>query len=365
MRLRVGLDGAPLSVPWSGVARYVAGVSVAAAVHDPSIDISVLMYAPRRSHDVGVSTNSLTPSLRVVQMSLARSRVMSALARFAVPAPLDAFTTADVTLVTRYWGAGGRAPSAAFVYDTVWRHVPETVEARYLPRLTKLAERTIKTATSLIVMSEAVRCELGEIDPSAPSRAAVVRPARDALPHLTEGEAEFLLRDSDVRPPFVLFVGTIEPRKNLDRLLDAWPTVSVELGAATLVVAGRPGWAGASTVDRLRTTTMVRWLSPGDRLLAALYKSAEALVLPSLYEGYGLPLIEAADAGLPIACSDIPVFREVAVPESVEFFDPHDVDDMAAAVVRAARKSRTDGVSPSPSTSGEELSRVLHAAMLA
>lgn len=357
MTLRVTVDGAPLSVTWSGVARYVAGVVNAAAEHDPELNLSMLMYA-RRPSGAAVPI-SLSPRLRAIEMSLVRSRAVSGLARFACPVPLHALTDADVTLVTRYWGTGGRGPSVAFVYDTVWRHLPETVEAGYLPRLTKLAERAIENASCLVVMSEAVRNELRTIDRSAPDRAVVVPPARHVLPYVSEDAAQALLRVAGLNLPFVLFVGRVEPRKNLDRLLDAWDLVADEFGPATLVVAGRRGWQAAGTARRLEMASNVRWLSPDDRMLAALYRKAAALVLPSLYEGYGLPIAEAADAGLPIACSDLEVFREVGSAASVTFFDPSDAEDIAAGIVSAARQERTVPPTGAPAEPGEKLAAAL------
>lgn len=102
-----------------------------------------------------------------------------------------------------------------------------------------------------------------------------------------------------IQGPYALFVGTIEPRKNLAALLDAWQTVRRSVPSLDLVVAGRWGWGEGSLRDRLRATSGVLWTGelPGT-LLRSCMSGARMLVYPSLYEGFGLPPLEAASAGV-------------------------------------------------------------------
>jgi glycosyltransferase involved in cell wall biosynthesis len=119
---------------------------------------------------------------------------------------------------------------------------------------------------------------------------------------------------------FVLHVGTLEPRKNLPLLLAAWRRLrqAPAHGPETppLVLAGGFGWRADALRRQVARAAAEGWLvhlgyvTPEE--LAALYGAAEAAVLPSLYEGFGLPLLEALAAGLPVVASDIPVHREVA-----------------------------------------------------
>ncbi|HRY60835.1 MAG TPA: glycosyltransferase family 1 protein [Candidatus Fermentibacter sp.] len=112
--------------------------------------------------------------------------------------------------------------------------------------------------------------------------------------------------------PYILSVSTIEPRKNIPALLDAWKGIAAARPGMTLVVAGRWGWGPAETRRRLCSMPGVLWTGPlGDSDLADAYAGAELLVYPSLYEGFGLPPLEAALEGTPSVLGPADALREV------------------------------------------------------
>jgi glycosyltransferase involved in cell wall biosynthesis len=126
-----------------------------------------------------------------------------------------------------------------------------------------------------------------------------------------------------VEPGFILAVGTIEPRKNYPRLLAAYRElrgrgavpfiINGRPGVPQLVIAGRPGWAYGDTLQRIAAEPGVRYLGHVDEpTLAALYDSASVLALPSLYEGFGLPLLEAMAHGLPAVIGSSGALPELA-----------------------------------------------------
>lgn len=146
-----------------------------------------------------------------------------------------------------------------------------------------------------------------------------------------------------VASPYFVMLGTIEPRKNHRLMLDIWLKLHRELGSATprLLVIGERGWKNDDVVQRLREDARRRGHVREcgrlpDATVTDLLKQATALLLPSLAEGYGLPLVEALAAGTPVLCSDIPVFREVGgdVPD---FLDPNDGQAWREAVLDYAR----------------------------
>ena len=136
---------------------------------------------------------------------------------------------------------------------------------------------------------------------------------------------------------YLLAVSTLNPHKNWERLLEAYGKLVAQGLDEHLVIAGLPGKSWDAIVDRVKTgglrerVHMVGW-TPRP-VLSALFKYAEALVFPSMFEGFGIPVIEAMAAELPVACSDIPVLREVAGDGAI-FFDPLSVDRIAEAVMR-------------------------------
>jgi len=133
--------------------------------------------------------------------------------------------------------------------------------------------------------------------------------------------------------PFIVFVGSREPRKNLERLVRAFETSALS-DEFDLVLVGREAWG--PPVRGVRTIS-----GASDEVMSGIYSAAVALVMPSLHEGFGLPLVEALVAGLPVACSDIPVFREVAGPHAT-YFDPLDECDIARALHEVVRAPPTD-----------------------
>ena len=135
---------------------------------------------------------------------------------------------------------------------------------------------------------------------------------------------------------FVLAVGSLEPRKNLERLLDAWMALPDRLRRThQLVVVAADGWRQRSILRRLdrlkRTENAVRVGPLRDGELAALYRRARALVFPSLAEGFGLPVAEAMACGSPVVTSESSSLPEVAGDAAI-LVDPEDVDAIAAAV---------------------------------
>lgn len=144
---------------------------------------------------------------------------------------------------------------------------------------------------------------------------------------------------------FYLSVGTLEPRKGHAVALDAFERYWAAGGEAAYVVAGRRGYASDALIERIETHAeygrRLFWFSDaGDLDLVDLYAATAALVYPSIAEGFGLPLVEAAHFGAPVVASDIPVLREVGEGQ-VEYFRVLDSGDLAAQLAQFDRKPRT------------------------
>ena len=139
-----------------------------------------------------------------------------------------------------------------------------------------------------------------------------------------------LSADLGLDRPYILFVSNIEPKKDLGTLLDAYDACANDL-QADLVVAGRAAWKCGAVVDRLRYwkgAGRVQWLDyVPDDLLPALYQHAKLFVMPSICEGFGMPVLEAMAAGTPVLHSDYPALKEAAGGCGKEFAvgDAHDL----------------------------------------
>ncbi|GAB3583973.1 glycosyltransferase family 1 protein [Amycolatopsis endophytica] len=206
------------------------------------------------------------------------------------------------------------------VHDTVpWTH-PETLTARGVRWHRTVIGRAASRATGLVVPTRAVADDLVE-------RVRLRAPVTVAAHGVAEVFTRDDLPDVDVPPRYVLAVGTIEPRKGIDVLIAAMERVGVPL-----VLAGQPGWGGLDPVALAGDRVDVRVLGRLDDVsLAAVVRRASVLAAPSRAEGFGLPVLEAMAAGVPVVHSDAPALAEVAGGAGVQV-PRGDAEALAAAL---------------------------------
>jgi glycosyltransferase involved in cell wall biosynthesis len=212
----------------------------------------------------------------------------------------------------------------ATIYDMTVRLMPELHTAANIQADESLAKNVLGRAVRLIAISENSRQDAARLAGLDADRIEVIYPG---VPEVYFG--------AQARPseqPYVLYLGTIEPRKNVDTLLDAWSGCRFR-GDFDLVIAGASGWAGEKTLARLASRPPgVRYLGyvPEDEL-PGLMAGATAFVYPSLYEGFGLPVAQAMAAGVPVITSNTSCLPEVA-GQGALLVDPRSASDIRAAM---------------------------------
>lgn len=237
-----------------------------------------------------------------------------------------------------------RCKTVLTVHDLIFALFPEY----HLPLnkwfLNRFMPVFVRRADAIITVSECSKRDLINLYAVLPERITVVYEGVDKRFHTDPGpEALTGLRQRYALPErFILYVGTIEPRKNLTTLLEAFKQFQVmhsdlklETFNLKLVIAGRPGWLYQPTFDRIKALGLednVRLLGyvPDDDL-PALYRAAEVFVFPSLYEGFGLPPLEAMACGTPVICSNASSLPEV-VGDAGMLVEPSDVEAWTAAL---------------------------------
>jgi glycosyltransferase involved in cell wall biosynthesis len=257
---------------------------------------------------------------------------------------LDRLLRFDVLLAPNFVPPPTRtAPVVITVHDLAFRRFPETaplVTARWLTRLAGAIAR----AAEIIVPSAATEADLLDLYAVEAERVTVIHHGidHDTFRPATAAEVERVERRHGIDGPYFLFVGGLEARKNLPALLRAYATLPDGV-RPSLVLAGasvpwNPEGRVALNEALLRLPPRVRGAISltgyvGDPDRAALYTGATALVFPSLYEGFGFPVLEAMACGTPVVTSNVASLPEVAGPDAV-LVDPHDVESIAHGLGR-------------------------------
>lgn len=230
-----------------------------------------------------------------------------------------------------------RAALTATIHDMTAAMMPQLHTAANVRADALFAERVLRRAAGLIAVSESTRADAVRMLRLDERRIEVIYPGVAAgFSQSSRGDAETLARRYGIQRSYALFVGTIEPRKNVDLLLDAW----AQLGSSVreefeLVLIGPAGWASQKTMARLaRPPGGVRYLGyvpEGD--LPALTAAASVFVYPSLYEGFGFPVAQAMAAGVAVITSNVSSLPEIA-GDAALLVDPRSTGELRNALER-------------------------------
>ena len=225
------------------------------------------------------------------------------------------------------------------IHDLGYLHFPAAHPAAARHYLDWSTRWSVRAAWRVIAVSEATRDDLVRMLGVRPNKITVVhhgvRPVMDVA---TDDAVRDALARHTIAAPYVLVVGTVQPRKNLQRLIRAFRQVAAAGLPHTLVIAGQRGWLMESIEDDVNAndlTDRVRFTGyVADADLPLLYRGADVFVLPSLYEGFGMPVLEALAYGVPVVASNTTSLPEI-VGEAGLLIDPLDAEAIGDALVRA------------------------------
>jgi glycosyltransferase involved in cell wall biosynthesis len=330
--VRVAIDFTPgLNQP-AGIGRYTREL-VRALAQKAHFDI-VLWHGRTSSPRPRPSS----PRIHYRQMPFSERWLTRLWYRLRIPFPIDPLIgPVDVVHGTDFLVPPARCARVATVHDVSFLLVPELSHPRLVSFLRAVVPRMLRTADALITVSESVQQDLLRLYRVAPDRVYAIPHgvAFPFVPHPPQ-HARPVIASLGIREPYVIAVGTVEPRKGYPVLLQAVERAAENIPDLQLVIVGATGWL-AEPIERAleeaqQRGRVLRLRHISDQTLAALYSAAAAFVTASFYEGFNFPLLEALACGAPAIATDIPVHREVAGNAAL-FFRSGDVDSLAEAMI--------------------------------
>lgn len=335
--MRIGIDGLPLTETLTGIGHYTLELANYLAAATPADEIQVVSprgYLP--------SLQSLdAPPERPANLRLVRSRVSPitrhwwsiGLPRYIRRHGIEVFHGTNFEVPLRKV-----CPTVVTIHDLSMLLYPHTQERKRVRRAQQRLPAMARAATMIITPTENVRREVHEhLQLPLDRLVAVPEAARSCFHRLEPEETIETRRRFGIRHEFLLFVGTVEPRKNIATLLRAFEEVlRVREQPLQLVIAGRKGWLVDDLFESLRRSPAAEnilctgYLSDQD--LCALYSSCTALIYPSIYEGFGLPPLEAMACGAPVIASNIPAIKEV-VGAAALLVSPESAEELAHSLL--------------------------------
>jgi len=244
--------------------------------------------------------------------------------------PLLRWMTASVDVFhvsTQIWNPPRNTKLTATIHDMTGHLMPELHTPGNVRAEATFAENVLRRANRLIAVSENTRADAVRVLGLDPERIEVI--------YSGISDVYFGAQALPAAKPYVLSLGTIEPRKNIDTLLDAWQGFRLR-NDFDLLIAGATGWSSEKTLERLtsRPPPGVRYLGyvPEDEL-PGLTAGATAFIYPSLYEGFGFPVAQAMAAGVPVITSNTSCLPEIA-GEGALLVDPRSPAEIQSALER-------------------------------
>ncbi len=325
----------------SGIPHALAGfVAALAANKTVQSKYEIVLVAPKnRLHLLNRWRGLESCSRKAIPMKF---RVMNGLGRRGLLPPMDLLLGKGVYLFGNYfnWPLTKRSKSFTFIHDACFAIYPQYVQPDNQRMLSKNVPRYLKQTNYVITVSESSKQEISKLFKIDPNKIIVVYNGVEKEVYKPYSPAQYqpvLKKYGLEAKKYLIFVGNIEPRKNLERLVKAMRQVPKDY---SLIMIGSDGWLNEKVfkaMDEVRAEgrTIIK---PGhfvpDKDVVRLISGSKALVQPSLHEGFGMPPLEAMVGKTLAVVSDIPVLREVVGSAGI-YFDPYNIDDIAKAINKA------------------------------
>lgn len=335
--MKIAIDYTSAARQRAGIARYTRSLIHALAECDQTNQYALYIPADARYLD---DARAFPNNFRLAPAPLTERHMVALWQRARFPLPVELFVgRADVFYSPDFVLPPTRAPRKILtVHDLSYKRLPETAVPNLKWYLEDAVPRSVRRADLILADSDATRRDLVELFGVPSDHVQTLYSGCDpAFKRVTDAnELERVRRTYKLYKPFILHVGTVEPRKNLVRLIEAYSRLPGRR-EVELVIAGGRGWMYDEIYDAPQTfgvTASVHFIGfAPDADLPALYSLAELLAYPSLYEGFGLPVLEAMACGTAVVTSNNSSLPEVA-GDAALLVDARDVEALTWAISR-------------------------------
>jgi len=325
--MKIAIDVSQMCYEGTGVARYVRGLTSALLLSDTSHDF-ILYAGTLRQRSFFTSLMKTSPWNSAIWKIIPIPPKLAGLTLNLLPFPFESLVGAVDLIHTSDWAEpSSTCPRVTTVHDLVFKKYPETVDKLILTTQIRRMAKVVSDNTFIIADSTSTKIDLMEIYGVQDSLIEVIYPGIDsAYSPQSQTEIDRVKSKYHLPSSYVLSIGKDEPRKNLDRLVKACDDLGIPL-----VLTGKAGWGNSSG----RSTKGV--ISTGfvdDADLPALYSGAHVFAYPSLYEGFGFPVLEAMACGAPVVTSNISSLPEIVGSAGV-LVDPTNLEDIKQGILKA------------------------------
>ena len=323
---RIAIDYTPAYEQGGGIGRYVRELIAALARQPADFEYRLFVSGAGQLLPLPGSHFQWRPT-RISPRWLARIWQ-----RAQLPLPVEAFTGAiDLYHATDFVLPPTRARSLLTVHDLSFVRVPEAASPALKAYLDVVVPRSVRRANHVLADSQATKDDFIALYGTPPEKVTVLLSGVDARFRPVSNPA---VRGKYKLPqrPFIFSVGTVQPRKNYARLIQALALLRQRGVDLALVISGGRGWLEDpiyAAIDEAKMREFVHFIGFADDAdLPALYSAARVTAIPSLYEGFGLPVLESMACGTPVLTSNVSSLPEVAGDAALTV-DPTDVDALA------------------------------------
>lgn len=325
--MKIGIDISQIVYKGTGVARFTEGLIKAVCQFDRKNEWVFFFSSLRQTLDPSTEKLIESKGWKLIKMKIpprALSVIWNDLHVLKVESTmgkLDWFISSDWT------EPPSKCKKAAIVHDLVYLRYPKTVDKLILKTQTKRLSWVKKESDLIFADSETTKNDLIELLQIENKKVKVNYPGIESVRSNNKLNKHSL---------FILTVGKIEPRKNIGRLIEAfekWDPKNIDL-----LIVGPEGWD-----QKVKSSTKIKWLGyvPDDKL-RSLYSSCLFFVYPSIWEGFGYPILEAMNFGAPVAASNTSSLKEIG-KDSALLFDPFKINSIAEALKKMATNSALRG----------------------